>query len=144
MLPEHLPISDAYTSTCGPNVWYSSQRQHLQSWFSELSGAGAYGRSSRGLTAKHGYNHLQCAQGLLWLAEALGEDSDRVRQAAQSAGGTGREATQCAAVRRVIPWSRIWELTSPLIEEERRARRRGKTASTQRRTPPVRHQRKSS
>lgn len=82
----------------------------MAAWLDELDGPGAYGRVSRGLGARHAYNHFQCAPGLLWIAEALGEHAQVVRDAADAAGGEGRPATQCAAIRRVIPWARIVEL----------------------------------
>lgn len=110
-LPAHGPISDAYEAAYLPGShWWSSQREHLHAWFCELDGPGAYGRKSRGLDARHGYNHFQCAPGLLWLAEALGEDTDVVQRAANQAGGKGRPASQCAAIRREIPWERVVEL----------------------------------
>ena len=110
-LSPHLPISDAYEAAFLPGpAWWSSQREHLCGWFEELAGPGAFNRKSRGLGARHGYNHFQCAPGLLWLAEALGEDAEVVQQAADAAGGVGRPATQCAAIRRVIPWQRVAQL----------------------------------
>ena len=110
-LEPHLPISDEYESDHLPgDHWWSSQREHLVGWLNELDGPGAYDRKSRGLGARHAYNHFQCAPGLLWIAEALGEDPEVVAEAATAAGGVGRPATQCAVIRRVIPWARIAEL----------------------------------
>ena len=109
----HYPISDSYENEHLPGKhWWSSQQEHVTAWLDELDGPGAYGRISRGLGARHAYNHFQCAPGLLWIAEALGEDADVVARAAQAAGGTGRPGTQCAAIRRVIPWNRIAELSA--------------------------------
>ncbi|MGO4956698.1 hypothetical protein ACTQ49_05405 [Luteococcus sp. Sow4_B9] len=116
-LPEHCPISDAYEAAHLPgDRWWSSQRQHLSAWFNELSGPRAFGRQSRGTPARLGYNRFQCAPGLLWLAEALGEDPAVVQAAADAAGGQGRPATQCAAIRRVIPWQRIEQLLEPRLD----------------------------
>ena len=118
MLEPHLIISDAYEDEFLPgDHWWSSQREHLIGWFSQLAGPGAYDRKSKNLGAKHGYNHFQCAPGLLWLAEALGEDPSIVQRAAAEAGGIGRPAAQCAAIRRIIPWQRIAELVSSFINE---------------------------
>lgn len=104
----HYPISDAYEREYLPGKhWWSSQQEHVTAWLHELDGPGAYGRASRGLGARHGYTHFQCAPGLLWIAEALEEDPAQVAWAAESASGIGRVGTQCAAVRRVIPWARI-------------------------------------
>lgn len=107
----HYPISDQYEQDYLPgNYWWSSQQEHVTAWLDEIEGPGAYGRVSRGLGARHAYNHFQCAPGLLWIAEALGEEPEVVHAAAQSASGIGRPATQCAAIRRLIPWSRIERL----------------------------------
>jgi len=90
--------------------WWTSQRQHMVGWFSELAGPGAYNRKTRGLDAKYGYNHLQCAPALLWIAEALGEDSALVKAAANRAAEYRPTASQCAAIRSVVAWTRIEEL----------------------------------
>lgn len=112
-LEPHLPISDKYERDHLPGThWWSSQREHLVGWLTELDGPGAYDRKSRGLGARHAYNHFQCAPGLLWIAEALGEDPDVVAMAASEAQGSGRPASQCAAIRRTIPWERIAELAA--------------------------------
>jgi len=110
-LPEHLPVSSAYEVEYLPGQhWWSSQREHTVAWFSELAGPGAYNRKSRGLDAKHGYNHLQCAPALLWIAEALGEEPATTASAASEAAGCKAVASQCAAIRKVIPWTRIEKL----------------------------------
>lgn len=107
----HYPISDAYERDHLPGKhWWTSQQEHVTAWLDELDGPGAYGRVSRGLGARHGYTHFQCAPGLLYIAEALGEEPNVVAAAAESAAGIGRVGTQCATVRRFIPWTRIEEL----------------------------------
>lgn len=112
----NYPTSDAYPPAPAPwaGTWYSSQKEHVVGWLNELDGPGAYGRKTRGLGAKHMYTHFQCAPGLLWVAEALGESAEVVRLAADNAAdvwtGGGRAASECAAIRRIIPWSRIAEL----------------------------------
>lgn len=67
---------------------------------------GAYGRKQGSTDPRLAYNRFQCAPGLLWLAEALGEDPDTVRRAiAAVEAGPARGASQCRAVREVIPGS---------------------------------------
>lgn len=111
----HYPVSDHYERQHPiRGSWWSSQQEHVTAWLNELDGPGAYNRASRGLDARHMYNHFQCAPGLLWIAEALGEEQAVVQQAAGAAGGKGRPATQCAAIRRVIPWARILHLARHL------------------------------
>jgi hypothetical protein len=108
---DHYPVSDAYERDYLPgNHWWSSQREHVTGWLEELDGPGAYDRKSRGLGARHFWQHFQCAPGLLWVAEALGEDEDVVKRASEEASGAGRPASQCAAIRKVIPWERIEHL----------------------------------
>lgn len=71
----HYPISDSYERDYLPGKhWWTSQREHVTAWLDEIDGPGAYERASRGLGARHAYTHFQCAPGLLWIAEALGED----------------------------------------------------------------------
>ena len=104
----HYPISDAYERDHLPgNHWWSSQQEHVTAWLNEIDGPGAYDRVTRGLDARHAYMHFQCAPGLLWIAEALGEEDAIVQLAAEAAAGIGRGGTQCAAIRRAIPWERI-------------------------------------
>ena len=108
----HYPVSDAYERDYLPgSSWWTSQQEHVTSWLEELDGPGAYNRLTRGLGAKHMYTHFQCAPGLLWISEALHEDPAVVQLASDTAGGIGRKGTQCAAIRRVIPWERIEHLT---------------------------------
>lgn len=62
---------------------------------------GAYGRK-QGLTdPRLAYNRFQCAPGLLWLAEALGEDPDTMRRAiaAVEAGPAGGPASVAPSAR---------------------------------------------
>ena len=107
----HYPISDEHERNHlrGPN-WWTNQQEHVTSWLNELHGPGACNRKTRGLGAEHMYNHFQCAPSLPWIAEALEEDPAVVQLASAAAAGLGRRGTQCAAIRRVIPWERINQL----------------------------------
>ncbi|MFM9920865.1 hypothetical protein VLI63_15125 [Lacisediminihabitans sp. H27-G8] len=82
---------------------HGSMRSKDQALMSERAAASALG-------ARHAFTHFQCAPGLLWIAEALGEDWETVQLAADTAAGVGRPGTQCAAIRRLIPWQRIQTL----------------------------------
>lgn len=109
-LPHSLPLTDLYHRPHGkrPTVWYEHQKEHLTGWLSEYQGAGAYGRSGTRDSSEFFYNHFQCWQGLLWLVEALGEDLETLQRAADAVLQSGKHsASQCAAFRRVIPWSRV-------------------------------------
>lgn len=113
------PQTDAYEagrslgSSRDRKAWYRHQKEHLQGWLSEYGGGGAYGRQQGSNDPRLAYNRFQCAPGLIWLAEALGEDADVVRRAITAAqAAPKRGASQCAAVRSVIPWARIEELAT--------------------------------
>ena len=43
-LPDHLPISEAYSDGDYSGVWYNSQREHMESWFNTQAtkGKGQY------------------------------------------------------------------------------------------------------
>ena len=119
---EHYPVSSAYERYYLPRGGgWSSQRGHMTAWMGEIAGPGAYGRKSRGSTARQAYNRFQCAPGLLWVAEAVGVPEGAVRAAAAAAGGRGRPATQCAAIRRLIPWQMIEERLEVIVRGRRRA-----------------------
>lgn len=92
-----------------PSRWWRSQKQHMIAWFSQAEGPGAYGRR-RAQTAGQTYNRLLCPSALLWIAEALGADHETVRTAANEAWTKKHLATQCAVIRRHIPWQTVMSL----------------------------------
>lgn len=80
-------------------------------WLWEYQGPGAYGRQQHDGTAKQFYNRFQVAPGLLWLAEAFGEEEETLRTASAAIKNAGRKTSaQAGAFRRVVPWRRITEL----------------------------------
>ncbi|MBD0020501.1 hypothetical protein GII33_06450 [Gordonia pseudamarae] len=110
-LSVYQPVTDRYEGRDYRTVWYSSQREHIAGWLAEYSGPGAYNRRTGSGSSKAFYGRFKCAPGLLWLAEALGEDPaicDRAITAADAAGSN--VASQCGAFRKIVPWSRIVEL----------------------------------
>lgn len=112
-LPVSQPVTDAFERRKPPTgtVWYTSQKDHLLGWLGDYDTAGAYARRNPGQDAKFFYTRFQCVQGLLWLAEALGEEEATLRRAILAVDAAGRNsAAQCGAFRRVVPWSRIEEL----------------------------------
>lgn len=115
-LPEHLPISDDYEGRYPqPNGrWWSSQREHMTSWFRAQSttGSGASPRAKPNTSAKVTYNRLLCAEGLLWINEALGQDLARVQAAADEAGAEPNRRKRCAIIRRHLPWEEVAQLAT--------------------------------
>lgn len=116
-LPAHTPASDRFEGwgasdhRTKPDVWYTSQRQHLRGWLREYNGPGAYGRQGYGGDARSVYQRLQSVGALIWLAEALGEEPRVIEAGIDAVRRAGpRGASQCGAFRKVVPWSRIEEL----------------------------------
>lgn len=90
-------------------AWYRSQKEHWLGWVGEYNGSGEYGRKTiSGRDARFIFNHIQCAPMLFWLAEALGIDEVKLDAAFEAAVfAPKRNASQCAAFRRVISWDMI-------------------------------------
>ncbi|MBB1026072.1 MULTISPECIES: hypothetical protein [unclassified Dietzia] len=115
-LPPNPPITTAYEKnhrqgSPDPRTKYRNQRDHMVGWMSEIDGPGAYGRKTRGRDARAAYNSLRCAPALIWMAEALGEKPAVVKTAVAASDAAGPNfSAQCAAIRKVVTWSRIEEL----------------------------------
>lgn len=111
-LPASVPITDEYEgSEPERKVWYRSQKEHLQGWLAGYNGPGAYNRATYTGTARDFYQRFRCVAGLIWLAEALGEDPLVLRAAVTDVRAAGSNlSSQCAAFRRAVPWTRIEEL----------------------------------
>ena len=92
-------------------VWYRSQKEHWLGWLSEYDGPGAYGRETSVVrSAEFAYNHVVCPPMVLWLGEAVGVKTSLVIQAKKAALGASRKLQgKCAAIRRIVPWSKIEE-----------------------------------
>lgn len=111
---EHYPVSDEMEARHPYSVdkWYRSQKEHVLGFLREYDGPGAYDRKGFGHTARFWWNHFQCPPGLIWAAEALGVDGETVRRAYEAsidAEGAGKRlASQCAAIRKVIPWETLY------------------------------------
>lgn len=126
LLPEALPLTDAFEGRTmagypGPEVpWYRSQKEHLIGFIGDYNGPGAYNRSGFDGTARDWYQRFQCAPGLLWLAEALGEDRETLRAGIEAIRAAGpHSASQCGAFRKVVPWARIEVLLRPHLQRHR-------------------------
>lgn len=114
-LDARQPITDEYearTAHLGRNA-NGNQKGHLDGWLSQYDGPGAYDRKNPSSSGRSFYNHFRCAPGLLWLAEALGEDPQVLQVAVAAIDAAGpNPSSECAAFRRVVPWARIVELVS--------------------------------
>jgi len=54
------------------NVWYSDQGEHRDGWLKDYSGSSFYGRKNHKRTSEYVYNHINCPEMLMWLAESVG------------------------------------------------------------------------
>jgi len=113
-LEAHLPISDQYDKDCGQEkgVWWTSQKEHMIGWFSNQNskGSGQFTRQKPNQSAKRAYQCLQCPGALLWIAEALGEDSAIVQKAADAARAESNKRRRSGIIRSHIPWQRVLAL----------------------------------
>ncbi len=116
-LPYSCPRCTELEKTIGVGVgfsgaWYGSQKEHWMGWLSEYDAPGAYGRETKVLRdACYSYNRIQCAPMLFWLAEALRAPEsqlDKAFNAVLKAPCNG--ASQCAALRKFLPWQMVEEL----------------------------------
>lgn len=91
------------------SVWYDSQKEHWLGWLREYDGPGFYGRKTwEGRSAQYVYNHVMCPPMLLWLAEAAGVPRTKLLSAKRAANtAPAKQASQCAAIRRSIPWPEV-------------------------------------
>lgn len=91
------------------SAWYRSQKEHWLGWLAEYEGSGAYGRKvTTGRDARFIYNHIQCAPMLFWLAEAVSIDDMVLTSSFEAViSAPKRNASQCAAFRKLVDWDMI-------------------------------------
>ena len=91
------------------SAWYSSQKEHWTRWLVEYDTMGVYGRRpNSGRDVRAIYNRLSCAPMALWLAEAVGVPDGLLSGAhAAAIAAPANGASQCAAVRKIVPWEII-------------------------------------
>lgn len=115
-LPEHTPTLSSLEEQLGVGpgqgrAWYPSQKIHWMRWLAEYQTEGPYGRIVRKRSdARLIYNRLMCPPMIFWLPEALQCDDGSLQaafDAALSAPANG--ASQAAAIRRVLPWTAVFE-----------------------------------
>jgi hypothetical protein len=115
-LPVTAPLSEAFeaelskTTESLRKAWYSDQREHWLGWLKEYDGPGYYGRADWDVDAKTVYNRVGNPAMVLWLGEAAGVSTKRLKEAAAKALDLrGSFPRQCGAIREVIPWILIEE-----------------------------------
>lgn len=110
-LDAHLPISYKYERDRpqSSESWWSSQKEHMISWFGAQNslGSGAYSRRTPNTSARTTYNRLLCPAAFVWMAEALGEDPVVVQTAADAARAEPSARKRPGLLRKHLPWPRI-------------------------------------
>lgn len=103
-LPEDEPYND-------PRKWYLTQKEHWLGWLGGYHGPGAYGRQT-GVKrdAKFAYNHIVEPKMLVYLIRAI-PLRDELVEAAEAAYENAGETmmAQSGAIRKVVPWSEIYQ-----------------------------------
>ncbi|MDW4551519.1 hypothetical protein R5H32_19410 [Defluviimonas sp. D31] len=109
--PRHRELENLLKIGVGfGNPWYGSQKEHWMGWLGDYHTPGAYNRSQTSPTdARAVYNRINCAPMLFWLCEAAGVAQQQLRNSFDGIAelASGRVASQCGALRRVIPWSDV-------------------------------------
>jgi len=109
--PQHRNLEEILQIGAGfGNPWYRSQKEHWLGWLGDYSNPGAYKRARPGPTdAKTIYGRINCAPMLFWLCESARSDPALLNDAFEAvvARKTERVATQCGALRRIIPWADV-------------------------------------
>ncbi|ERK60564.1 hypothetical protein HMPREF1983_00086 [Gemella bergeri ATCC 700627] len=114
MLDVETPLADNYDTKYGQkdNRWWSCQREHLTVWclFQPTEGINGFEHAPNSSALKM-YNNFGRPETLIWLVEALKEESEMVENLIVEISNLGMNAnTACKKIREKIPFSRIMEL----------------------------------
>lgn len=96
----------------GGDVPFSTKDQWL-GWLEQYDTPGFYNRKGSGYDAKFAYNHVQNHQMLIWLLSAAGLEAPTVSRAGAAAEQGKTMAQKAAAVRKLVPWERAFQLLWP-------------------------------
>lgn len=85
--------------------WSGSQEDHLEEWLE------SYPTSD---SMRYLYNHLQCPNLLVYIAETLGFDKRKLDSLARESLLRSSEPSRCKFIREQIPWETIYHLAVKL------------------------------
>jgi hypothetical protein len=106
-----LPADEAVPARTQGYNQYLTQKDHWLGWLNPHAGTGTYPRSTgANVSARMVYNRIGEPKMLLWLASAAGAPPELVTQARKAADQVVPLASQCAAVRKVLPWRVLAEV----------------------------------
>jgi hypothetical protein len=103
--PAVLPISGKMELSSR----HDSHRDHWIKWLEECDGPGYYNRKNPNRDAAFIYSHVQSASMVVYLGEAAGVETARVKAAFHVATTSAfrNRAALTAATRRALPWSLV-------------------------------------
>lgn len=109
LLDDNLPVTNELDRWKSP---YPTQCDHMVNWFTAQplqNGTGKYSRKDGNESTKIAYERFRNPGGLLWIAEALGENDETLRMAVAEELATEAmvKGSRCVGFRKVIPFSRI-------------------------------------
>lgn len=127
MLEPHFPISDTFETDLPQKsgTWWTSQREHMVTWFrgQDSPGSGKFTRRTPNTSARTTYNRLLAPAAFLWLAEALGAETEVVKAAADAARAEPNARKRPGLLRKHLPWALIADLAilrvAPHVDEDR-------------------------
>jgi hypothetical protein len=100
-------ISGLRPNTPATSQW-QRQREHWLNWLEGYDGPGHYRRREWKRSASFIYNNLKSPVMTLWLGAAVGVPKTKVREAERAVkSAKANRAMQCAAIRKLIPWTMI-------------------------------------
>lgn len=104
-----LEAAPPISSQIMPPRCYANHQEHWIGWLREYDGPGYYGRGGHSISdASVVYNRVQNLGMIVWLAEAAGVHTGRVKQAHMTSTALGgRVAAQCGAARKLLPWAMV-------------------------------------
>lgn len=98
---------------------YDYEVYHTTRWFAgQVAASGSiYGRTQQNHSSRKTYNSFRNPHSLMWIAHILGEKDEVIMEASEAARAAGTNlSSKCAAVRRIIPFDRIYELYMQIKE----------------------------
>ena len=102
-LPEDEPDED-------PNAMHRTQKDHWIGWLLNYFGPGFYGRQNWKRDARFVYNHVVNPKLLIYLIRAIPLRPELVEAAENAYAQSGNTMmAQSGAIRKVVPWSEIYQ-----------------------------------
>lgn len=119
MITSETQIADEFAKKhASKRDWWSCEREHLTVWclYQPTNGVKGFYHEPNN-SARRMYNNYGKPGTLLWLAEALGEDKDKLKEITEAIKDKNAR-TACAIIRKAenIPFDRIMALMSKQAE----------------------------